>query len=237
MFFDEVEPRVCLLSVLGISWSVVFSSTLPSLGIGAGFVLICLILARLPLRIILYRLGMIQMVLGLILITVPVTVEGVPLIEVAGVTVSQEGLGMAALILVKSVLITGVTLALLGRWNGTILTKVLLGLWIPSRLGLLVTLLVRSISVLTADLHRIYIALQARGFEITASLYTLSRVGLIVGALMTRAVWRAQATMMALHCRGVGMTKDSRWHWSIQSLGFTFLTIGCSAGMLWSEIT
>ena len=232
MFFDKVEPRICLLSLLLISAITAVSSSVPSLGLGGGFVLLCLLLSQIPLRVVLYRLATIQGTLAAVLLTVPLTVDGVAAFEGWGVTVSQEGLKLAALILVKSTLITGLTVALLGQWNAPTLIKTLSGLGLSPRLGLMFGLLVRSISILTADLHRIYAALRARRFEMSRSFYTLSRLGVIVEALMIRTTRRIRMTAMALRCRGYGVGGDVPWRWSVETVIFSCLTLGCGAGMV-----
>lgn len=152
----------------------------------------------------LHRLMHIEGFLILLLLWLPFTVPGRPLLQVGPLVASAEGAGLALLIAVKVNAVALVVLALLGRAGADDLGRALLALGVPERFVRLLSLLARHIPTARDGLHRQSEAMRARGFRPGTSLHAWRSYGHLMGGALLRAMDRAQRVDEAMRLRGGG---------------------------------
>lgn len=148
------------------------------------------------------RLLLLQGLLVVLVVTLPFTVAGSPLMELGPVTASREGLTLAFRILLKS---NAVMLALLGLVGG--LEPVVLGhalgrLGVPDKLVHLLLQTVRQIHLLDQEYGRLRQAMRARAFVPRSDRHTWNSYGWLMGMLLVRALGRSRRVLQAMRCRG-----------------------------------
>jgi cobalt/nickel transport system permease protein len=156
-------------------------------------------LARLPLRLVARRM-VIEVPFVLFAVALPF-VTGGPRVDVVGISLSVSGLWGAWGVLAKASLgvVASITLA-----STTTVRDLLHGLQrlrLPRQLVLIASFMVRYADVLTADLARMRIARESRGFSARGlrAWPTLSRT---IGALFLRAYERGERVHLAMRSRG-----------------------------------
>ncbi len=148
------------------------------------------------------RLLVLEGLMALLMLTLPFTVPGTPVLDLGLVAASREGLLRALLILLKA---NAVALALMGLVGG--LEPVVLGhalgrLRVPEKLVHLLLQTVRQIHLLHEEHRRLRQAMRARAFVARSDRHTWNSYGWLIGMLLVRALDRSRRVMGAMRCRG-----------------------------------
>jgi cobalt/nickel transport system permease protein len=138
----------------------------------------------------------------MLLVTLPLTVPGTPLVQFGSLSASFEGLVHAALlgckitaaVLVLNMLVTGLDPVRLGA--------ALAGLRLPARLVALLVATARYVDLIGQEAARLRAAIRARGFRARTDLHTLRSYGNLVGMLLVRSLDRADRVEDAMRARG-----------------------------------
>ena len=202
MWIRELDPRVRILTVVGLALSVVQLSSLPVLALALTFSLFLLVQARLPFWPTLKRVAMMDSFIVFLIVMLPFTTPGVAMFTVLGFAASYEGLHMAVTILLKANSIVMATLALVGTLEAVTFGHALARLKVPETLVHLLLFTVRYIEVLHAEYQRLRTAMKCRGFTPRNTLHTYRSVGYLVGMLLIRSLERSERIMKAMKCRG-----------------------------------
>jgi cobalt/nickel transport system permease protein len=159
----------------------------------------CVVLAKLPPLVVMRRLA-VETPFVVFALVLPFVATG-PRVEVLGVSLSQSGVLGSWNVLAKGTL--GVVAAIV--LSATTAPRALLAglerLRLPSTLVAILSFMVRYLSVVSDDLHRMRIARESRG-------YTGGRVGHLkaiaggVGALFVRSFERGERVHLAMQSRG-----------------------------------
>lgn len=167
----------------------------------AALALTLLALSRLPLRLVLARLGVAQALLLPCLILLPFTFSGQPLTW-HGATLSLEGLQVAALLYFRALAILAV--AMVGVYTTPMV--LLLGTFHALRLPRVVTdvalLTYRYLFTLWWELTRMRWALATRGFARRNSAGSYRTLANVVGVTLVRSLERTERIQHAMRCRG-----------------------------------
>lgn len=198
----RLDPRGRVLGVLAFALAVVSLNHLAALTVALGLALVMAVLARLPPRATVRRLLALDGFMVLLLVMLPFTLPGTPLVTVLGFAASAEGVHRALAILLKANAVTLALLALAGSMEVVTLGHALARLGLPQRFVMLFLFTIRYIAVLEQELARLRLAMRARAFRPRSSVHTWRSMGWLVGMLLVMSVERAERIHAAMRCRG-----------------------------------
>lgn len=163
--------------------------------------LLLLLLAGLPLRLVLARLGAAQVLLVPCLILLPLTFTGQPM-SWGRLTISGEGLQVAGLLYLRATAILVVVMALVYTTPMVVLLGTL-ERWRAPRAVMNVALLTyRYLFTLWWELTRMRWALATRGFTRRGIARTHRALANVVGVSLVRSLERTERIQQAMQCRG-----------------------------------
>jgi cobalt/nickel transport system permease protein len=148
------------------------------------------------------RLLQVEAFLVLLLVTLPFTIAGQPLVALGPVTASVEGVGRAASILCRVSASVLIALTMLGDVEPVRFGAALRGLHVPERLTRLFVFTARYVTLIGDEGRRLHDAMRARAFRPRSNLHTWRSYGNLVGMLLVRALDRAHRVEEAMLCRG-----------------------------------
>jgi cobalt/nickel transport system permease protein len=161
------------------------------------------------------RLLAAQASLGLLLVTVPFSIPGEPLLRVGPFVASDAGCLRAATIALKANAVLLAALALLGTLDATRVGHALHRLHAPASLVHLMLFTVRYLTRLEGEFARLRTAMRARAFRPRTDRHTWRSLGQLAGMLLVRSAARAERVMQAMRCRGftgrLHVLDDLRW--------------------------
>jgi len=199
---DRIDARVrCAAALVLVLVTTVVAAPAALAGTAAvalGFAA----LARLRAKRLAARLAHVEGLVLVLIVIVPFSVPGEPVARVLGLTVTAEGLARAAALAVKVNVCLLLTLALVGTLEPTRLGRALAGLGVPDRLVHLLLFLIRYLDLARHDVARLVEAVRARGFRPRFSRRTWRALAQAAGAVLVRAIERAERIEEAMRCRG-----------------------------------
>lgn len=232
-----LDPRGRVVGALVFAIAVVSLDSLAALSLGLALGLAFAVAARLPLAATARRVAVVDGFIIVLLLTLPFTTPGTPLLTVMGLSASEEGAVHALRIALKANAVMFTLLALVGTLDEARLGHALARLRVPAKLVHLLLMTVRYIDVLAGEYGRLRIAMKARGFRPGLNVHTLRTFGYLVGMLLVRALERAERVLDAMKCRGF----DGRFH-LLDDLSagrrdgvFAGLLAVALGGLLWME--
>jgi cobalt/nickel transport system permease protein len=239
--FSEPIPTPSLLSRLDPRWKLAgllicaaVAATLHTLPVAATALaasLFLALLARLPLRWFLQRLGAAALFFGLFAVPLPWLLPGE-----GPFGMSWHGIEAALLLTAKAS--TLVTLVLTAQATAPLETtfKAARALHIPGLLVQLVLLAYRYVFVLADELRRLRIALRVRGYRNRMNRHSYRTAGHVAGMLLVRGYERAERVGQAMRCRGFDGQFRSLTAFSTRPAdvaAFLLLTASAAALALW----
>ena len=169
-----------------------------ALGFAVGFATA----ARLPLLPTLRRVLVMDLFMVFILVMLPFTMPGEPLVTIGPLTATWGGLERAIGIALKANAIVLALLALVGSMEAVTLGHALHRLGLPEALVHLLLFTVRYVDVLHQEYARLRLAMTARAFRPRSDRHTWRTFGFLVGMLLVRSVERSERILQAMKCRG-----------------------------------
>ena len=137
-----------------------------------------------------------------LLVLVPWSVPGTPVLGVGSFAVTAEGVARAVVLALKINACLLVTVALIGGLEPTRVGRALAALGAPKRLVNLLLFVVRYLDLAQHDVTRLGEAMRARGFRARSSRRTWRGLAQGGGAVLLRAIARAERIEEAMRCRG-----------------------------------
>src|SRR5579883_1614089 len=202
-FLSRLDPRWKLAGLLLFAASVAMVHRLRVAVAGLVAALLLALLARLPLRWFLQRLGAAALFFALFALPLPWLLAGdTPDWAFGPIRLSWRGVEAALLITAKAISL--VTLFLIVQATAPLETtfKAAHALHIPGLLVQLSLLTYRYVFVLADELRRLRIALRVRGYRNRASRHSYRTAGHVAGTLLVRGYERAERVGQAMRCRG-----------------------------------
>jgi cobalt/nickel transport system permease protein len=193
---------VRVLATLAFAVAVVTLERLPSAACALAASALAAALFRVEAASALRRLAAAQLSLALLLVTLPFSIPGEPLLRVGPLAASRAGCLRAAVIALEANAILVAALALLGTLDAARLGHALHRLRAPAPLVHLLLFTVRYLGLLEAELARLFGAMRARAFRPRGDLHTWRSLGLLAGVLLVRSAARAERVTEAMRCRG-----------------------------------
>lgn len=198
-----VDPRARIMGTLGFAIVVTGLSTLGALSAALAAALVMLSWSGLAPRQTLQRMVMMDSFIIFMLLILPFTTPGAPLVTLpGGLIATQEGLHLAIEIALTANAVILALMTLVGTMDAVTLGHTLARLHVPETLVHLLLLTVRYIEVLRAEYLRMRAAMKARGFRPGTNRHSWRSLGHLVGMMLVRALERSERILQAMKCRG-----------------------------------
>ena len=202
-FLQRMDPRWKLAALLLGALSIALLRTLgPALGalVGAGLLVL---MARIPLRWYLRRLGTAMTMYLLFLIWLPlVPGEGDATVDFGDLRISLTGSVRLVVLGANLASMISLMLVMLATTPLHDTFKAARALWLPRVLVFLLLLTYRYVCLLVDEFGRLRTALRVRGFRNRANLHSYRTVGQVAGTLLVRSHERSERVGQAMCCRG-----------------------------------
>jgi cobalt/nickel transport system permease protein len=161
------------------------------------------LIARVPRRWFLARLGALFFALLPFLVILPLTVDrGGPSFELIGLRLSLNGVIAAAAVIWKALAIVSLALVLLAAAPLHVTLRAAQRLYVPRLLVQLTLLSYRYVFLILDELNRIRVAVRVRGFRNRMNRHSYHTIGQVTGTLLVRGTERAERVAQAMRCRG-----------------------------------
>ncbi|MDE1569860.1 cobalt ECF transporter T component CbiQ [Aquabacter sediminis] len=198
----DLDPRTRLLSAFACVLAII---SLHQITLAAAALLAALGLALasgLGPSALARRLAHMEGFMLVLLVLLPFTTPGAPVLELGGFAASQEGLSRAVLIVVKVNACAACVFALIGTLEPVRVGQAAARLGVPEPLVHLFLMMVRYVSLIREETGRLRDAMRARAFVPRTSLHTWRSLGQLCGMILVRALERAERVHEAMRCRG-----------------------------------
>jgi len=201
-FVHGLDPRMKLTTAFAYAVVVALSCEFSALLVALVVSLILVVLARLPLRKVLYRLLLVNGLILFLWIFLPFTYGGGSWFTLGPLQGTREGVVFALRITVKCNAILLALIALLATTPLFTLGHAMGQLRIPDKLVQLFLFTHRYIHVIVQEYERLTNAMRARGFIPGTNVHTYRSYAYLVGMLLVRSYDRAERIHKAMLCRG-----------------------------------
>jgi cobalt/nickel transport system permease protein len=198
----RLDPRGKMVAAALFAVLVAVSQTYVATLAGLALALICLALARLPLKKVAYRLLVVNSFIFFLWIVLPFTYPGTPVLHVGPLTVTREGLLFTGLITLKSNAIIIGLIALVATVPVVTLGQAMHELRLPDKLCHLLLFTYRYLYVFEQEFRRLVQAMKIRGFRPRTNLHTYRSYAYLAAMLLVRSHDRAERVFQAMLCRG-----------------------------------
>jgi cobalt/nickel transport system permease protein len=197
-----LDPRLRILAALLFALTVVALQRPAPLAIAFTLALVLALNSGIGAGELLRRVLLLELFMLVLLLTLPFTVAGEPLLRLGGLTASGEGVRLALIILLRANAVLLMLLALLGTLESARLGYALARLGVPERLTHLLLLTVRQIQLVGDEYQRLRQAMRARAFVARADRHGWNSLGWLMGMLLVRSLGRSRRLLDAMRCRG-----------------------------------
>lgn len=143
-----------------------------------------------------------ELLMLLLVLTLPFSVPGAPMLQLGPLAASAEGLGLALLILFKANAVVLSLLGLVGALGPGSTVHALARLGLPSKLCQLLLLTLRQIDLVGDEYQRMRLTMRARAFVPRSDRHSWRALGWLIGMLLVRSLARGQRIADAMRCRG-----------------------------------
>jgi len=228
-FVHNLDPRVKI--IVAILYSIVvavssnFSALLPALGVS----LFLIVLSKLSIRKVLYRLLLVNGMIIFLWVFLPFTYKGETLFTIGPLAGTKEGVLYASQITVKCNAILLAMVALLSTTTIFTLGHAMGQLYFPDKLTHLFLFTYRYIHVIFQEYKRLTNAMRIRGFIPGTNLHTYRSYAYLVGMLLVRSYDRAERIHKAMLCRGFHGRYYTLTQFSIKIGDIIYLSLMLSA--------
>lgn len=148
------------------------------------------------------RLLHLEAFLLLLLLSLPLTIPGTPILQIGPLSASQEGLARAGIIAAKvSASVLFLTL-LFAATDPAELGTALRTLRLPEPLVRILTGVLRYLGLIRAEMRRLQEAMRLRAFRPGSNRHTWRSYGNLIGMTLLRAIHRADRIEEAMRLRG-----------------------------------
>ena len=197
-----IDPRVKIIAVSLFSCVVAVSDHFISMGIALAFALCALALAKVPVRDAIGRLLAVNIFVLFLWFFLPFSVPGKPLLTIAGLVITQDGIAYTAQITVKSNAIMMALITLIHTTPILTLGHALHELRVPQKIVHLFFFTYRYIHVIYREYVRLLNAMKVRAFNPGTNLHTYKTFAHMFGMLLVRSADRGERVHRAMICRG-----------------------------------
>ncbi|KUK13812.1 MAG: cobalt ECF transporter T component CbiQ [Synergistetes bacterium] len=148
------------------------------------------------------KIALAEKFLLLVVLFLPFTYPGTPLLRIGPLSLTQDGLTNALLIFARSSIILLGSAVLLRSADPFTILYGLYGLYLPPKLVEIAFFALRYISVIDSEYRKLKKAMKARGFKPKANFHTYRSYAYLMGMLFARSYNRAERVYRAMLARG-----------------------------------
>ena len=197
-----LDPRLRIVMACLFGTVTVALTSLPALCAALATALLLLAASRLPPVPTLRRMAMMDGFILFMLVLLPFSVPGPPIVTIWGLTASWAGLWQAVEIALTANAVILALMVLVGTLEPVTLGRALHRLRCPETLVHLLMFTIRYIEVLREEYLRLRGAMKVRGFRPGSNWHTYRSFGYLVGMMLVRAIERSERILGAMKCRG-----------------------------------
>ena len=198
----NLDPRVKIIGAIIFSVVVAVATNLSALLPALGISVFLIILSKLSIKKVLYRLLLVNGLIIFLWVLLPFTYKGESLFTIGPLVGTKEGVLYASQITVKCNAILLVMIALLSSTPIFTLGHAMGRLYFPNKIIHLFLFTYRYIHVIFQEYNRLINAMKIRGFIPRTNLHTYRSYAYLVGMLLVRSYDRAERIYTAMLCRG-----------------------------------
>lgn len=224
-----LDPRVRLISAAVLAVTLVSLTSLTSAVVALLAAIGLALLGGVPARRLQHLLPL-ELLMLLLLITLPFSVPGTTLLGIGSLSASVEGLHWAGLILLKANAVVLGLFGLVAVLGASQVVQALARLGVPAKLCQLLFLTLRQILLIGDEYRRMRLAMRARAFVPRSDRRSWRALGWLIGMLLVRSLARGQRLSEAMRCRGfdgrLHLLHRGRWQQS-DSLVLAFAVSAC----------
>lgn len=235
--FGRLDPRARVVAALVFALPVCLGESPYNLAFAlVAAALVALVSGVLGRRMLSKLAGLNAFMLVLILF-MPLSIPGEPVLGLSGLAWSAEGFQRAFLIAIKANALALMFMALLGTMDAASLTHALERLGSPRKLCHLLHFMARYIEVFHQEYHRARDAMRSRGFRPRCDVHTCRTYGYLIGLLLTRSFDRSERVFAAMKCRGFDgrLRSLSKYRLAWWDLAFVSAIVCGAVAMGWWE--
>ncbi len=221
------DPRVKIICTAVLSLVIALCQEFSTAVVGLLIGIVLVIVARLSISMVLRRLLIVNGFNILLWLLLPLTYGEQPVFNFAGLSISEPGLWLAALITIKANAIILFFISLLATSTVARLGHGLQGLHLSPRLCMLLLFSYRYIFVIHQEYKRLHRAAKLRCFTPRTNLHTYKTYGHLLGMLLVKSWNRAARVRQAMELRGFSGTFYSLHELEMSRIDYLLL-----AGML-----
>jgi cobalt/nickel transport system permease protein len=226
-----------ILAAVVFSVLVALADRVGVLGTALGAAAVAMALSGVSPLTIAKRLLPLNVLLLVVAVVLPVTTPGTAVGHLGPISLSHEGLLLAAKIVLKGNAILLMLVSLLGSMDGSTFGHAMSHLRVPEKLTHLLLFTVRYLDVLRLESLRLRGAMKVRGFRPRVNRHTYRTYGYLVGMLLVRSFDRSERIVAAMKCRGFRgrfyLLDHFHFRWS--DLPFAVVSLLVLAALAWGE--
>lgn len=236
-FLHRLDPRaklvICLVLVIILALARTFSAALSGLLIG----LLLVFLAHLPLRAAVIRLVLVNSFIGFLWLTLPLSYPGDTLLNLGPLSISRQGVMLAALISLKANAVVLLLMSLIATSSVAQLGHALERLQVPLKLCLLLLFSYRYIFVINQEYQRLLRAARLRCFRPATTMHTYRTFGYLFGMTLIKSYHRGHRVQQAMTLRGFQGRFYSLYSSAIglNEIRFGLAAAAAAAGLIYLE--
>lgn len=199
---DGVDPRVRIITAIGLSAAAVWASRWEPLAVGLLAAIACLLLSNIAAATAIRRMAALNGVFAAMTLVLALSGDPPRWNAVGPVSLSFDGLRIGAATAMKGNTIVLAVMALIGSMPPVTLGHGLDHLRVPAKLSHLFLFTVRYVEVLADEYRRLRAAMKVRGFRARPNRHTYRSLGYLAGMMLIRALERSERIEDAMKCRG-----------------------------------
>jgi len=240
-FAYQLDPRVKIVAVFFFSVIVAVSNRFVALSAALTLALCAVMLAKVSPKEFVRRLIPVNIFILFLWIFLPFSTQGKPLLAIAGLVATYEGVTYAAQITIKSNAIMAALIVLISSTPILTLGHALHELKVPQKLIHLFFFTYRYIHVIHREYLRLLNAMKVRAFNPGTNMHTYKTFAHLVGMLLVRSSDRAERVHNAMLCRNFTGRLYSLKHFSFNRTDclslFVTLSLIAALGLLkWARL-
>lgn len=198
----RLDPRGKIIVAALFAVIVAVAKAIPTALAGLVLSLLCLVLARLPLKKVIMRLLVVNSFVLFLWVVLPLTYPGDEVFTFGPLSATLEGLIFAGLITLKSNTIIIALIALVATVPVITLGQAMHMMRFPDKLCHLLLFTYRYLYVFEQEFQRLVQAMKIRGFQPRTNLHTYRSYAYLAAMLLVHSYDRADRVFEAMLCRG-----------------------------------
>jgi cobalt/nickel transport system permease protein len=197
-----LDPRTKIAAAAYFSVVAAVAERMPVLlaGLAVGAALV--VLAKLPVKLVLVRLAIVNSFIIFLWFFLPFSGEGTAVFAIGPLTATREGLEHALAVTLKSNAVILAAMALLSTSTVFHLVHALRHMHVPEKLVGMFFFTFRYFQVIHEEYLRLRTAMRVRCFRPRTNFHTYRSVAYLMGMVLVRSFDRAERVHQAMLCRG-----------------------------------